>query len=161
MDAERLKHLGRESSYRLDGDHLVVSGDKGERRIDLASVKAVRLAGIAEMIACELELAGGAKDTIVTDDRTTRAAYGRVVHAVHARLADRPGVSFVRGSWLLVGVLAAIGVVAVLAAFVIREGWIDVPPALRGKATLIMMSGAAWIVVGPLLVWRSRPRRSS
>ena len=153
MDVTLQMH-GKPMRYVLLDDTLTIN----ERVVDLSTVARVRLATLAEMAMCELTLRDGTTGMVATDTRATHATYGALVRALHANLAARPDVVYVRGAWLLVGVMAGIGVLAIVAATALWQHWISVPPMFAGKAMLIMLAGVIWIVVGPLLVWRSRPR---
>jgi len=153
MDVWLSSH-GHKTRYVLGDARLSIN----ERVIELSTIARVRLVVLAEMQACELTLRDGKTAMVVNDTKEHSASYGELVRALHGRLAPLPGVEFVRGSWLLVGVLAAIGVVVIAFAVVLQQGWFSVPPMFAGKATLIMILGFAWIVLGPLLVWKSRPR---
>lgn len=145
---------GRSIRYVLDDEKLL----SNERVIELAAIARVRLATLAEMSMCELTLRDGTTRMIANDARDKRASYGALIRELHAKLATREGVEYVRGAWLLVGVMAGIGALVVAFAAALWLGWITPPAMLAGKAMALMIAGGVWLVVGPLLVWRSRPR---
>ncbi len=145
---------GKSIRYVLHDDKLTID----TRIIALADIARVRLATLAEIQMCELGLRDGTTATITNDTKDKRASYGTLIRELHARLAPLPGITYVRGAWLLVGLMAAIGVLAIVFALALYLGWFTPPPMFAGKAMLIMILGVVWVFVGPLLVWRSRPR---
>jgi hypothetical protein len=149
-----LELAGRSMRCVLHEDELRV----GERVIDLAAIARVRLATLAEMSMCELVLRDGTTAVIANDARAKRASYGALIRELHGKLATRDGVEYVCGAWLLVGVMAGIGVLVVMFSAALWQGWITPPAILARRALLLMILGVAWLVLGPLLVWRSRPR---
>lgn len=153
----QLTSFGVARGYVLDGDALVMSG-KESRTLALADIERVRLANLGEMMCCELTVRGGPPHTITTDVAGERARYAGFVRELHARLAERTGVEFIRGAWSLVVLMAVIGVVVLACGLAVHQGWIGVSPGLRGKASAIMILAVIWLVAGPFLVWGSRPR---
>lgn len=152
MDTTLALH-GQSIRCALDDEKLSIN----ERVIELSAIAKVRLATLAEMSICELTLRDGTMVSLANDARDKQAGYGALIRALHARLASREGVEYVRGAWLLVGVMVAIGALTVGFAAALWQGWITPPAVLAGKATLLMILGAVWLVLGPLVVWRSRP----
>lgn len=146
---------GRPIRYVLHDDKLSMN----ERVIELAMIARVRLATLAEMAMCELTLRDGTTAMIANDARDKRTSYGALMRELHARLATREGVEYVRGAWLFVGLMGGIGVLVVVLATALWQGWITPPGMLAGRAKGLMLLGVVWLVFGPLLVWRSRPRR--
>lgn len=156
---ETLCHLERKLAYRLDDDILERTDAPGaEGAILLSAIRRVRLAKLGKMSICELTFADGKSHCLTHDEDATRAAYQRLVRTLHAKLVERGDIEFVRGSWLIVATLAGIGLVVVLFGLTIHQRWLPIPAMLHGKALAVMILGGAWVVVGPLVVWRSRPR---
>ena len=150
-----LRHLGRERRYALDGsDLVVVDGTTGtERRVGLGTIHGVRLARIGNLEICALMLERGREEVIATDERGSRADLSALVRALHAALASR-SVPFVRGSWLIAGVLAASCAASFAAGLSLYLGVIEAPAfATRGIVVAVVSA-----LLGPLGVWTSRPR---
>lgn len=151
---------GLQATYRMVPPFLVIVSPAGERRIELGSVVRVRLAALGNLTMCELHLRDGATRVIANENPAARDAYARLVTRLHAELAASGAeIKFVRGSWTLVGLLSAVGIATCGVGYAVGAGWLAVSDALRSKALLIELLGLAWVVVGPLLVWRSVPRR--
>lgn len=158
--SETLSHLGQNTLYRIDAGSLVVLGPSGsETRLDLATISRVRLANLGDMRMCDLQWPGGKSHCLSNDDRKMDGAYAGIVAQLHEVLASRgPAVEFVRGSWFIGGLVAAIGAVTCGLGLAVHLGWIALPDGLQGKANLLMMLCVAWLVVGPFVIWRGRPR---
>ena len=171
--AETLRFLGKTRAYEVVGDELHVAElpeaparasliddppRLDPRTYDLRRVREVRLGIVGSWLSCDLYLEGGDQVVIMFDERGSRAAYGRLMEALHARLATYPGVRYQRGSWTQVGFMALLGVLGIAVGLALYQGWLDVGARFAGKATLLMLGGAGWVVAGPLFVWGSRPR---
>ena len=149
-----LSRAGQTVRYVLGDDRLSIN----ERVIELTSIARVRLFQLGDMQGCELLDRDGKPATIVNDALDKRDSYAELVRSLHGRLADVPGIVFTRGAWLLVGVNIAIGVLVLGFALALQQRWLTPPAALEGKAMIVMVLGVVWLIVGPLLVRRSRPR---
>ncbi|MCA9675684.1 MAG: hypothetical protein KC464_11655 [Myxococcales bacterium] len=155
METVQTQVHGQPIVYQLDDTEVVL----GKRRLALADVARVRLARFAEMWACELELRDGTRGTVISADAASRAPWARLVERLHARLIELGGpVTYVRGSWTVVAITAAIGVLVVGLAAILHAGWLTPPAFLAGKTRAMMVLGAISVVAGPLLTKRSRPR---
>lgn len=109
---------------------------------------------MGSMRICELGLSNGVQVALSTERPT--AEFTAFIEALHRKLMGHQPVEFVRGSWLLVAVNAAIGVLAVLTGLALHFGWIAPPEFMRAKAMSVVTVGFVWAVIGPFLVWRSR-----
>lgn len=158
MEIETTTTAGVAERFRLTDDTLEITRGAGPcRSYSLSSVTRVQLASLGEMRVCELGMTDGSKTAISAAKPT--AAFGSFVALLHGKLVaqSRP-VVYVRGSWLLVGLLAAIGVLAMLLALSVHLGWLDMLGLTPGQALRIMFGGLLWTLIGPAIVWGSRPR---
>lgn len=153
-----LRHLGREVHVQLAGDAVVFSDASGAeaRRIDLVSIRAVRLARIGTLETCELTLDDATKRTIATDEAACRAAFAAIVSGLHERLASRR-VPFFAGSWLVVMIIVASCVVLGIVGLLLYLGVLDLP-AFRGRGMVLAIVAA---LLGPIGAWTARPRALS
>jgi hypothetical protein len=148
--------IGGKERYFFDDAKIEIDRGKGVKTIPIADIERVNCIRFAEIRGCELQLRDGTKQLMSVDVPSTE--FKPFIEALHVKLAEHGGIEFVRGSWLVVGVLAAIGVMAIIAGWLIYTGVLVPPEGLRAKAFMIMIAGAIWVVLGPALVWRSRPR---
>jgi hypothetical protein len=152
--------LGRQASYRLEPGELVIDSASGERRVPFTTIARVHLAKLGAMTSCELRLTDGTTRMIANEDAAARADCEALVLELHRQLAEGPTpVAFVRGSWALVGLLTSIGALVAGLGVALTQGWITVGPALQSKAAALQWLGLTWVVLGPLIVIRSIPRR--
>jgi hypothetical protein len=148
--------IAGKARYSFDDANVEIDRGNGAKSIALADVSRVTCAGLGAMRVCELQLRDGSRQAMSTEQPT--AEFKHFIEALHVKLAERDGIVFTRGSWMVVGVLAAIGVLVIALGALLYAGVVVPPPIFRGKAMLIMIFGLAWCFVGPVLVWRSRPR---
>lgn len=154
LELGRSSARGQSTRYALDHEGI----ELGDRCVELADVMRIRLASAFGAQVCEVTLRSGVSNTIVNDAREHLGAYRQFVTALHAELLSRPDVTFVRGSWFLVGGNAAIAVIAILAAIAFSKNWLPAPAWVADKVDLIIGTGFASLVLGPRVAWRSRPR---
>jgi hypothetical protein len=136
---------GKPIQYSLDDATLGIASEKSTRTIRLGEVRGARLAQIGTLRMCELTLVDGSKASIIGE--SPAPALQPFVEAVHARLVElgQP-VQYTRGSWFLVIIMIVVGVCVIAAAQLLRAG-----------APLTIL-GFVWMIAGPIVAWRSRPR---
>jgi hypothetical protein len=147
---------GSKEHYSFDSDKVEIDRGKGAKIIPIADIARVNCVAFANIRGCELQLRDGGKQLMSVEP--PNGEFRAFIEALHVHLADRGGISFVKGSWLVVVTLASIGVLGIVGGALIYTGVIVPPPMFAGKAVAIMIAGVLWALLGPALVWRSRPR---
>jgi hypothetical protein len=145
---------GVKQRFFFDDAKIELDYGKGAKSYALTDITRVSVSALGSLRMCELCMRDGAKPVLSTGTPTLE--FKSFVEALHQRIAalDTP-VAFVRGSWLIMGTLAVIGVLAIALGALLYFDIITPPAMFRGKG---MILGAAWILLGPALLWRSRPR---
>ncbi|MCP4804615.1 MAG: hypothetical protein GY913_32630 [Proteobacteria bacterium] len=148
--------FGEPVTYTLEGT-TVTRAAAEEQRADLGDLDRVQLASLGNMEVCELQFTGDLVVTVTSDEPADRAAMLTFLQHLHDAIPDTDRVEFVRGGWMLVGLVASIVVLCWIAALAVTL--FAMPDTVAAKAGAFQGLACLVTLAGPLAAWKMAPKR--